>query len=434
MGRPWAALPVGADVRAVDRTLRAAREDFLAGGRPDGVVRALVAESWQRCGAPRAAQRAPELDGDRLADHRDGHPLAVAMPVVRRLLGEDAAEGDFVVALADARGRLLWIEGAASARHRAEGFGFVEGADWSERAAGTNAPGTALALDQPVQIFAAEHLAGPAIDWSCSAAPLHGPDGRLLGAVDVTGGHDVAAPHTLTLVRTVAAAVEAELHLQALLSARGQAVPGQPAGVREPARGGTARLRLLGEATGVLVTADGEVPLRLRHAEILLVLALHPEGLTADQLAIELHDRRTAPVTLRAELSRLRDLLARAGGGIGLAGRPYRLVGELGTDVEAVRRDLRRGAYRRALAAYPGPVLPASTAPGVEAVRERLRHELRGCVLAGRDAEALWAWANTPDGADDLEVWQACAGALPATSRRGPVVRARVRQLHQELG
>ena len=86
------------------------------------------------------------------------------------------------------------------------------------------------------------------------------------------------------------------------------------------------RLRLLGRPTGELVTDAGTTALRLRHAEILLLLTLNPHGLTSEQLAIELHDRETAPVTLRAELSRLRDLLARHGT-VELASRPYRLVG-----------------------------------------------------------------------------------------------------------
>ena len=88
---------------------------------------------------------------------------------------------------------------------------FVPGADWSEASAGTNAPGTALALDRPVQIFGAEHLARQVTPWSCSAAPIHDPDnGAMLGVLDVTGGNDVATPQSLTLVRATVAAVEAE--------------------------------------------------------------------------------------------------------------------------------------------------------------------------------------------------------------------------------
>jgi len=446
MASPWAALPAGTDARAVALRVHAAREGFLSTGQVDATLRRLVVESWQRCllrgTDPDAAATTHWTDAE-LEEYRSAHPLAAAMPVVRRLLVEDATDAGFIVALTDSAGRLLWVEGAHGSRRRAEAIGFVEGATWSEDVAGTNAPGTALALDLPVQIFSAEHLAGPVTPWSCSAAPIHAPDGSLLGAIDLTGGDEVAAPHNLTLVRTAAAAIEAELRLRQFhqRSAAGNRRQGAGPliGVRgrrsatAAARGeGPTRLRLLGHPTGELVTAQGAVPLRLRHAEILLLLTLNPNGLTAEQLAIELHDRTTAPVTLRAELSRLRELLARQGA-VELGSRPYRLIDPLDSDLAQVRRLLHRGAYRRALASYPGPLLPESQAPGVEAARDRLRRELRACLIAGGDPEQLWSYAQHPEAADDLELWQACLRALPASSRRLPVVAARVQQLDDDL-
>jgi hypothetical protein len=59
---------------------------------------------------------------------------------------------------------------------------------------------------------------------------------------------------------------------------------------------------------------------------------------------------------------------------------------------------------------------------------------MRACLLAVRDADLLSTYANSSEGADDLEVWEACLRALPAGSRRAPVIAARVRQLHDELG
>jgi transcriptional regulator of acetoin/glycerol metabolism len=422
-----AALPAGTDPRAMALRLHAAREGFLSTGLVDATMRRLVIESWQRCldrGIEPHVGATVDWSDAELAAYRDAHPLAAAMPVIRRLLVEDARDAGFIVALTDAGGRLLWVEGAHAQRSQAEGIGFVEGATWSEDAAGTNAPGTALALDQPVQIFAAEHLARSVTPWSCSAAPIHAPDGRLLGAIDLTGGDEVAAPHNLTLVRTAAAAIEAELRLRPHHQPRRSRTAS--------ARTSTRQLRVLGRPSAELVIGPDAVPLRLRHAEILFLLTLSPDGLTAEQLAIELHDRTTAPVTLRAELSRLRELLARHGP-VALGSRPYRLLAPLDTDVAEVHRLLHRGAYRRALSSYPGPLLPESQAPGVETARERLRHELRACLIAGGDADLLWTYAQRPEAVDDLEIWQACLDALPPSSRRLPVVGARVRQLDDDL-
>ena len=93
---------------------------------------------------------------------------------------------------------------------------FVPGARWAETVAGTNAPGTAITVDRPVQVFAAEHFRRPVQAWTCAAAPVHDPaTGRLLGAVDITGGDRLAHPHSLAFVRAVARAAESQLALLA---------------------------------------------------------------------------------------------------------------------------------------------------------------------------------------------------------------------------
>lgn len=61
--------------------------------------------------------------------------------------------------------------------------------------------------------------------------------------------------------------------------------------------------------------------LSLRHAEILLALAIHPEGRSAQELAADLYGDPTRVVTVRAEISRLRKQLV----GI-LSTRPYRFA------------------------------------------------------------------------------------------------------------
>ena len=89
---------------------------------------------------------------------------------------------------------------------------FVEGALWDEAHAGTNAPGTALAVDHEVQIFATEHFRHTVQDWTCAAAPIHDPaTGQVLGALDITGGDVVAHPHSLALVRAAARVAETRL-------------------------------------------------------------------------------------------------------------------------------------------------------------------------------------------------------------------------------
>ncbi|MGY1732848.1 GAF domain-containing protein [Geodermatophilus sp. SYSU D01045] len=422
---PWLALPEGRPTPGLTRRLRAAHETLVTRGapppRPD--VRSVVWDSWRRSlgsGVDPDGQGPPvDLLDDDLAGYRAAHPLAPVLPVIRRLLVEDAEADRMIVAVTDADGRMLWVEGDRRLRSLAETMNFVAGARWAEEVAGTNAPGTALALDHPVQIYGSEHYRRPVQPWSCSAAPVHHPvTGVLLGAIDVTGGDHVASPHVLTLVRATVAAVESELRWLHREEQRDAARGPRPA---PPVRPAAPRLDVLGRERARLTLPGGPVELSLRHSELLLLLAeaaAAGEGRSTEQLAAECHAGDTAAVTVRAELSRLRRLV-----GDDLVGsRPYRLLRPLETDLEAVRRLLDRGAVAAALDRYPGPVLPRSTAPGVALARRRLVAALRGAVLGSRRPELLLRWTALPEARDDAAAWQACLEALPAGSpRRGAV-------------
>jgi transcriptional regulator of acetoin/glycerol metabolism len=430
---PWLALPDGQPSPALTRRLRAAHEQLVTGGAdllagPDP-VRSVVRDSWRRClgvGVDPDGSTPPVdlLDGDLLA-YREAHPLARVMPVVRRLLVEDAEADRMIVAVTDAAGRMLWVEGDAALCGRAESMNFVEGSRWAEDVAGTNAPGTALALDHPVQIYGSEHFRRPVQPWSCSAAPVHDPvSGALLGAIDVTGGDHVASPHVFTLVRATVAAVEAELRW---LHREQTSRAGEP-GTAPPAPRPVPRLDVLGRDRARLVTPAGRTDLSLRHSELLLLLAeaaVTGAGRTAEELAAECHLGEAAPVTVRAELSRLRRLL-----GAQLVGsRPYRLLGRVDTDLDQVRRLLARGAVGSALERYPGAVLPRSVAPGVAVTRDRLSAQLRQAVLGSRRPELLLRYSTLPEAADDAVVWQALLQWLPAGSPRRAAAVAQLQRL-----
>ena len=428
---PWLALPEGRPSPALTRRLRAAHERLVTGTAlaPDDAVRSVVRDSWRRslsCGVdPDDGTPPVELLDDDLLAYREAHPLAPVMPVIRRLLVEDAEADRMIVAVTDSGGRMLWVEGDARLRSRAAGMNFVEGARWSEDVAGTNAPGTALAIDHAVQFYGSEHYRRPVQPWSCAAAPVHDPvTGALLGAIDVTGGDHVASPHVLTLVRATVAAVEAELRWQRREQLqRGRRTP-------PPLQRLAPRLEVLGRDRARLTQPGGPLELSLRHSELLLLLteaAVAGEGRTALQLAAELHRGEAAEVSVRAELSRLRRLL-----GAELVGsRPYRLLGRIETDLDQVRRLLARGSVGSALERYPGAVLPASRAPGVAVARERVSALLRQAVLRSRRPELLLRYAQLPEAADDAAVWQACLDWLPASSPRRAAAAAHLLRLRR---
>ncbi|QBJ95610.1 GAF domain-containing protein [Rhodococcus sp. ABRD24] len=420
---PWIAVRPGDDLSALAARTSSAHQLFVeSAGGADAAVRSVVRDSWLRS---RGSGVSPDLvddevafDGVALEEYRAAHPLSAIRPVVRRLLVADAADTGLLVAISDAHGRLLWVEGDSSAKDRALRMNFVEGADWSEGRVGTNAPGTALALDHSVQIFAAEHFNRAVHEWSCSAAPIHDPStGRIIGALDITGGPRVAVPEALSLVRATVAAAEAELRLQALMT------PHPPAT-------SVPRLEVLCTGRPALVVEGDRQELSRRHAEILLLLSEHPEGLTADHLAVLLDESELDAVTVRAEMSRLRKVF----GADRLGSRPYRLLAPLDSDVGDVRSLLDRGDLESALHLYCGPVLAGSDAPGVEDVREELRTRVQATVLRGGDVRLLASWTSSIHGRQDRDAWLAYLSTLDRGSSLHAQVEAHLRLLDRRFG
>ncbi|TJZ79686.1 transcriptional regulator [Rhodococcus oryzae] len=430
-GNPWIAVRPGDDVAQLARLMSSAHRSFVDGDPARSVdpaaaghdpVRSVVLDSWLRSRNkgvnPDAVGDGVDLDGIELERYRSAHPMALIRPVIRKLLVDDAADTGLLVAISDAEGRLLWVEGDSQAKDRALAMNFVEGADWSEDRVGTNAPGTALALDHCVQIFEAEHFSRTVHDWSCSAAPVHDPmSGQILGAIDITGGPRVAVPEVLSLIRATVAAAESELRLHLLNSPRllGNASP---------------RLQVLGSERPTLVRDGDRTSLSQRHAEILLLLAEHPEGLSSDHLAVLLDESELDSVTIRAEMSRLRKVF----GAAGLGSRPYRLLTDLGSDVQEVRHALDRGDAAAALRVYRGPVLPGSVAPGVEEIRADLRGRIRAALLRAGDQGLLAKWTSTVEGREDTGAW---AAYLSSMDRRSPMydqVKSRIETLDRRLG
>ncbi|MEU5611077.1 GAF domain-containing protein [Streptomyces sparsogenes] len=419
MVNPWLAMASDADPAERARAVRRAHEAFLTEGAVSPAVRPVVAESWRRSARARVTQErlAPiDLADAELEAYRAEHPLARVMPLFRELLGGIAHDGAHLLAVCDEQGRMLWVEGHAGVRHRAERMNFVAGARWDERHAGTNAPGTALTVDHAVQIFAAEHYNRTVQPWTCAAAPVHDPHtGRLLGAVDITGGDHLAAPHTLALVQATARAAEAQLAAEAPRAA-----------------GPRTRLVALGRDEALLLTGGRRLRLGPRHSEIMVLLAAHPEGLSGDRLALELYGERAdrrSPVTLRAELSRLRRLV-----GPLLGSRPYRLCAPVGADVADVARELAGGDPHAAARAYAGPLLPLSEAPGVCRMRRILEDDMRRAVLARGDVELLRWWTRAPWGEEDLEAGEALLAAHPAHAPGRAALVPRVRRLRAAYG
>ncbi|RJT83084.1 GAF domain-containing protein [Arthrobacter cheniae] len=420
----------------LQRRAFAAHEALGQGESVDGNLRGIVQDSWLRSLTffpnPSSAHASLYCSEEELEAYRQGHPLAAIMPVIDRLLVQPSLDSGMLVAVGDENGRLLWVDGDRELRRRAEGMLFMAGADWSEATVGTSAPGTALALQRSVQIAGAEHFNPQVHPWSCTAVPLHDPDsGTVLGVIDITGAAEAVATHTLALVEAAVAAAEAQLSIHRLQSR----LSGTKRHRTAPTAGTLYRdsLQILGTDHGVVHAGGASLELSLRHAELLTLLALHPEGLTADQLAVMAYPENASSTTVRAEMLRLRKALTQHGGGIVPQSRPYRLPGELVVDAVQVLNYLRRGAHRMALAIYRGPVLPRSQAPAIVRLRAEVSTLLRDAVLTDGAPETVLQYLALPEAEDDVESWSLALRVLPRRSPRRAVVVAHVERLEAEL-
>lgn len=377
-------------------------------GIGDLPLRTDVRESWKRSLAQDGlVQGPPVLSNDRLRLARERSELQRIWPVFEKLLVPAATDANLLVALADAGGTLLWVAGSSSSMSQAEHVGFMAGADWAERSVGTSAPGMALATGSGSQVSGAEHLYEQAQQYSCSAVPIRDlRSGQVIGAIDLTGGPEAIAAHSLPLLQAAVMAAETQLLLP------GAGVVADPDYLD------------LGRPDGAHL---GSHPISLRHAEILTLLAQHRDGLTSAQLVEELFERpdSAAEGTVRAEMVRLRKVLAGTPGRA-LTSRPYRLQWELQTTIGRLWRALENGDIDSALQLYSPGMLERSQAPGILVLRYRAEAALRELVMDRGSAQQL---LNLGRQLADSGLLRAALRELPASSPARSLIVAEIQEL-----
>ncbi|MGY2037828.1 GAF domain-containing protein [Nocardia gipuzkoensis] len=399
-----------------------------------GLLRPLVLESWLRSlrtGVdPMDVLSERGLRGVDLQRYRDAHPMAGLLPLIDKLLVQDAARTGLIVAIADQFGRVLSVYGKPEQVTAVAEIGLRAGDDLSERRVGTNAVGLVVRTGRAAWVHGPEHFLYRMHQITGAAAPVHDPDGRLVGALVVAGGVRVAKPEILALVKATATVAEMDRLLNAMRSGRhgGHGREGPESAVAAEAHG--IGLDVLGLGQPQLTIAGDRVPLSQRHAEILLLLAEHQEGLGTDHLALLLDDTDLDNGTIRAAMSRLRSVV----GPTVVGSRPYKLRVHVATDVEVLRAALDSGDVDSALRLYAGPVLPRSAAPGIIDIRDELRARLRTAVLGSRDAAVLRRWTAGAEGRDDATAWAAYRTTVDRDSPLYAQIEAKIRMLDRRLG
>lgn len=140
--------------------------------------------------------------------------IITAKPFIDQLY--DFVKGsDFFIILTDKEGCILSITGDEKILERSKSLLMIPGAYMSEEYIGTNAMGTAIAEDKPVQISGSEHYINVYHRWTCSGAPIHDEHGNIIGSLDLTGNCDYVHSHTLGMVVAAVKAIESIMRLNA---------------------------------------------------------------------------------------------------------------------------------------------------------------------------------------------------------------------------
>jgi len=185
-------------------------------------IRPFIFDSWKRSKAaginPYQKQTSMIYSGRELNSYQEQHAelLSVGKPIMEAIYDFLKDEG-FVIALSDNEGILLKIIGSPENIIIGQKVNFSEGASWTENDAGTNAIGTCLVLNQPVQIFGREHYCIQASYWTCSAAPIHDTNGQIIGSLDISGPYENVHVHTLGIAVTAVSDIETQLVLNKVL-------------------------------------------------------------------------------------------------------------------------------------------------------------------------------------------------------------------------
>lgn len=192
---------------------------FMAGKNQHDGIGTEIIQSWSRCQQAKVNPYSNTIHGsldkaafDKMLTEKS-QLIEIAKPFMTNLYKFVQGSG-FVVVLTDEQGYIIDMLGDEDALHNPMTNDFFRGANWSEQQAGTNAIGTALVIQAPIQVSGAEHYCQKHHCLTCSAAPLFDKDGRVIGILNMSGAFYASHLHTLGMVVAAAEAIMAQLNIR----------------------------------------------------------------------------------------------------------------------------------------------------------------------------------------------------------------------------
>lgn len=181
-------------------------------------VRPMIASSWMRSRDFHVNMtkplRAPILSRPELHSLQVANQtlIDIAKPIMEKmhsLVGETKN----LISLHNPDGYMLYSCGDEYYAEMKTESSFSLGVCWQERYIGTNGITLAVLEDSPVQVYGAEHYCAAQHDGTCSAAPIHDRDGKIIGVLNMAGKDWSGTLHTLGLVALATFSIENQLTL-----------------------------------------------------------------------------------------------------------------------------------------------------------------------------------------------------------------------------
>lgn len=192
-------------------------ENYIVNHQISKDTRREISESWKRCrklGTDPYGGIGPEVSGKEL-DSRikvKEELLSIARPIMDSVY-EIIKDTVYSVVITDQDGIILDALITDPIRIKSQDLNFLPGSKWDEKSVGTNAIGTALAIDQPIQVVGAEHYCITHHDWTCSAAPIHDSRGNIIGCLDLSGRVQDVHIHTFGIAVSAAKSIEKQMKI-----------------------------------------------------------------------------------------------------------------------------------------------------------------------------------------------------------------------------
>jgi sigma-54 dependent transcriptional regulator, acetoin dehydrogenase operon transcriptional activator AcoR len=180
-------------------------------------IRPDILDSWIRCKKYKVDAnngRGKEIAKDQFNKIlvKKKELIEIAVPIILDVI-KLLNETNYSIILTDENAVVLRVIGNAVIMEENKKLHFLEGCQWKEEDVGTNAIGTCLYLDKPVQTLGAEHYCKSQHGWTCSSAPIHDDKGNLIGIINLSGQFHGFHTHTLGIVVEAANAIQKQFSI-----------------------------------------------------------------------------------------------------------------------------------------------------------------------------------------------------------------------------